>query len=63
MATIEYSKGLEGVIAAESSICKIDGQEGELYYRGYAISELIQKVCFEEVIYLLLHEGLPGRNE
>lgn len=63
MATAEYSRGLEGVIAAESSICKIDGQAGELYYRGYAISELVQKASFEEVIYLLLHEDLPSRSD
>ena len=60
---VEYSKGLEGVIAAESSICKIDGQAGELYYRGYPISQLAKKVNFEEVIYLLLHGDLPTKSQ
>jgi citrate synthase len=63
MATVEYSKGLEGVIAAESSICRIDGQNGELYYRGYPISELARKVSFEEVMYLLMYGDLPTRAE
>ena len=37
MADTNYSKGLEGVIAAESEICQIDGENGKLYYRGYSI--------------------------
>lgn len=63
MKTVEYAKGLEGVIAAESSICRIDGQKGELYYRGYPISSLARKVSFEEVVYLLLHGELPNQSE
>lgn len=63
MTKVEYSKGLEGVVAAESSICRIDGQAGELYYRGYPISELARKASFEEVIYLLLYGDLPTKSE
>ncbi|MHC4568795.1 MAG: citrate/2-methylcitrate synthase, partial [Planctomycetota bacterium] len=37
---MEYAKGLEGVIAAESEICQIDGANGKLYYRGYSIEDL-----------------------
>ncbi len=55
----EYVKGLEGVIAAESEICKIDGASGKLYYRGYPVEELAVHSDFEEVTYLLLHEALP----
>ena len=29
--------GLEGVYVNESSICKVDGQNGKLWYRGYKI--------------------------
>lgn len=54
-----YSKGLEGVVAAESRICKIDGAKGKLYYRGYAIEDLTGNCTFEEVTYLLLYESLP----
>ncbi len=63
MADITYSKGLEGVIAGETTICKINGLEGKLYYRGYPIDELAEGSSFEEVTYLLLYEKLPVRNE
>jgi len=59
MANVEYSKGLEGVIAAESEICRIDGENGKLYYLGYPIEQLVEKCSFEEVTYLLLYGDLP----
>jgi citrate synthase len=55
-----YKKGLEGVVAAESQICKIDGKNGKLYYRGYSIDDLVENCTFEEVTYLLLYEKLPN---
>lgn len=55
-----YAKGLEGVIAGESRICKIDGENGKLYYLGYSIDELVQVADFEEVTYLLIHGKLPN---
>jgi citrate synthase len=54
-----YSKGLEGVVADESRICKIDGTNGKLYYRGYSIEDLAAYSHYEEVTYLLLYEKLP----
>jgi len=59
MAGVNFSKGLEGVIAAESAICRIDGVEGRLYYRGYSIEDLAARSTFEEVTYLLLYDALP----
>jgi citrate synthase len=58
-----FAKGLEGVIAAESKICQIDGLNGKLYYRGYSIEELAEHSTYEEVTYLLLYETLPTRKE
>lgn len=55
----EYAKGLEGVIAAESKICRIDGAAGKLYYFGYSIDDLVEHTTFEEVTYLLLYGELP----
>lgn len=55
--------GLEGVVAAESSICYIDGKAGVLAYRGYDIHTLAENACFEEVVFLLLHERLPKPTE
>jgi len=59
MANTEYAKGLEGVIAAESKICKVDGENGKLYYMGYFIKDLVESCTFEEVTYLLLYGELP----
>jgi citrate synthase len=55
--------GLEGIVAAESSICYIDGQAGILSYQGYNIHVLAENATFEEVIYLLWHGRLPKEDE
>lgn len=59
----DYAKGLEGVIAAESRICYIDGQQGKLYYMGYSIEDLVEQCSFEEIVYLLLYRNLPTGSE
>src|SRR5881227_3756702 len=56
-------KGLEGVVAANSSICYIDGDAGVLAYRGIDIHELADNSTFEETCYLLWFGRLPSRNE
>ncbi|OHD72368.1 MAG: hypothetical protein A2W19_13550 [Spirochaetes bacterium RBG_16_49_21] len=58
-----FSKGLEGVVAASSDICNIDGNAGKLYYRGYSIEDLARHSSFEEVTFLLLNEHLPTKTE
>lgn len=63
MANPSYAKGLEGVIAAESKICRIDGQKGKLYYMGYSIEDLAAHCTYEEVTYLLLHGELPTQTQ
>lgn len=63
MVEMIFAKGLEGVIAAESEICQIDGTEGKLYYRGYSIEELARYSSFEETTYLLLNEKIPSQLE
>jgi citrate synthase len=55
--------GLEGIIAAESDICFIDGDRGILSYQGYNIHTLADHATFEEVIYLLWHGRLPKQSE
>jgi citrate synthase len=59
----QATKGLKGVIAADSSVCYINGQEGRLVYRGYNIHELAQHSTFEEVAYLLLQGELPNADQ
>ena len=56
-------KVLEGVVAAVSGICYIDGDRGVLAYRGYDIHELAANSTFEETTYLLWFGKLPTRTE
>jgi len=63
MSTTPATKGLEGVVAANSGICFIDGDEGILAYRGIDIHELAEKSNFEEVCYLLWFGQLPKKEE
>ena len=56
-------KGLEGVVAAVSSICYIDGDRGILAYRGIDIHELADNSTFEETCYLLWFGKLPTRAQ
>lgn len=58
-----FAKGLEGVIAAESRVCFIDGNAGELRYRGYAIQDLAVNSNFAESAYLLIYGKLPTAAE
>jgi citrate synthase len=52
-------KGLQDVVANDSSICFIDGARGILSYRGIDIHELAQRSTFEETTYLLWYGKLP----
>ncbi len=60
---IEIHEGLQGVYITKSSICKVDGQNGKLYYRGYKIEDLAQFSSYEEVCYLLLYGSLPNEKQ
>ncbi len=55
--------GLEGVVAAKSEICFIDGVAGRLVYRGYDIGDLVENTSFGEVAFLLWDGRLPNRQE
>jgi citrate synthase len=56
-------RGLEGVVAAETQLCDLDGRNGRLAYRGYDIADLARSASFEEVCYLLWHGELPNRSQ
>ncbi|MBI3879132.1 MAG: citrate synthase [Verrucomicrobia bacterium] len=62
-APASTSKGLEGVIAANTRLSDVRGDIGQLIYCGYDINELAGKVSYEEVVYLLHHNHLPNRAE
>lgn len=54
--------GLEGIVAAESRISDVNGDEGKLIYAGYDIHDLAEHSTFEEVVYLLWNGVLPTRT-
>jgi citrate synthase len=60
---VKPAGGLEGVVAAKSDICFINGTEGQLIYRGYDIGDVVENLSFEEVAYLLWEGKLPNRAE
>jgi len=59
----QFARGLEGVIANETRLGDVRGQEGQLIYCGYEINELAGKASFEEVIFLLWNNRLPKQAE
>ena len=61
MATAVVGKGLEGIVAANSGICWIDGEAGVLSYRGIDIHELAEHSTFEETTFLLWNGSLPSK--
>lgn len=63
MSTAVAGKGLEGIVAANSGICWIDGEAGVLAYRGIDIHELAVNSTFEETTYLLWNGVLPNQFE
>jgi citrate synthase len=58
-----YDPGYTSTGSCESKITYIDGDKGELFYRGYPIEQLAEKSDFSEVSYLLLKGELPTKAE
>jgi len=58
-----YDPGFTSTASCESDITFIDGDKGELLYRGYPIDQLAEKSHFLEVCYLLLYGELPTPEE
>ncbi len=54
-----YDPGFTSTASCESTITFIDGDKGELLYRGYPIDQLAEKSHYLEVCYLLLYGELP----
>jgi citrate synthase len=58
-----YDPGFMSTAACKSSITYIDGDKGELLYRGYPIEQLAEKCNFMEVCYLLKDGELPNQAQ
>lgn len=57
------TRGLAGVVALDTELSFIDGQQGDLLYRGYNIHDLAEHTSFEEVAYLLWKGHLPNQQQ
>jgi citrate synthase len=55
--------GLEGIIAAETSLSMVDGTAGELVIAGFPVAELAMNATFEETAHLLWYGELPDESE
>ena len=60
---IKINRGLRGVYFERSGVSRIDGEAGELEYRGYSIHDLATQSTFEETAYLLIHGELPTADQ
>ena len=54
------TNGLEGVVAASTTLSLVDGERGELIIGGFAIDDLAEHATFEETTWLLWHGDLPS---
>ena len=63
MNNSDLHPGLEGVGVAETRLSAIDGEHGALVIGGYPLGELAPNATFEESVYLLLNDRLPGSDE
>ncbi len=57
------SKGLEGIIAAQTRLSDVRGDIGQLIYCGYDINELAGNISYEECVHLLHWNHLPNKRE
>ena len=58
-----FDPGFTSTASCESAITFIDGDVGQLYYRGYPIEQLAENSDYLEVCYLLLHGELPTAQQ
>ena len=58
-----YDPGFTSTANCASQITFIDGDKGELLYRGYPIDQLAENTSFLAVCYLLLHGELPNNEQ
>ncbi|MCK2089114.1 citrate synthase [Thauera aromatica] len=58
-----YDSGFLSTASCKSKITFIDGDKGELLYRGYPIEQLAEKCNFLEVAYLLKNGELPNATQ
>ncbi|MEX1143539.1 MAG: citrate synthase/methylcitrate synthase [Anaerolineales bacterium] len=55
-----YVPGLEGIVAAQTRLSKVDGLAGELVIGGFKLEVIADQASFEELVYLLWFDKLPN---
>ncbi len=60
---LTYDPGFLSTASCQSSLTYLDGDKGELLYRGYPIEQLAEKSSFIEVAYLMLYGELPDHEQ
>ena len=58
-----YDPGFVSTASCQSKITFLDGNKGQLLYRGYPIEQLAEQCSFLEVCYLLLNSDLPNADQ
>src|SRR5262245_55484296 len=63
MTETKYSPGLEGIVAAQTRLSLVDGQNGILVIGGFPVETLAPRASFEEAVFLLWNDRLPNASE
>lgn len=58
-----FQQGLKGVVAVQTAIASVDGDRGELRYRGQLVEDVIHGKSFEETAYFLWHGQWPDASQ
>lgn len=58
-----FQKGLKGVIAVQTKIASVDGDKGELKYRGLLVDQAVEGKTFEETAFFLWNSAWPEKDE
>ncbi|WP_226037430.1 citrate synthase [Aquibacillus saliphilus] len=58
-----FRPGLEGVIASETGISYLDVESEQIVIRGYDLIELSKKVTYLDLVFLLMNDQLPTKEE
>jgi len=63
MGYFTYDPGFLSTASCQSALTYLDGEQGELLYRGYPIEQLAEKSNFIEVAHLMLYGELPNTDQ
>lgn len=58
-----FVPGLEGIVAAQTRLSRVEGKIGQLTIAGFPVGKLASQATFEEVVHLFWHDRLPNTDE